>query len=51
MLAREGLSFASLRRMEEQEETSAEDVLEEREAPEPREHEAEFVTPTRSFER
>ena len=29
MLAREGLSFASLKRMEEQEETSAEDVLEE----------------------
>jgi uncharacterized protein (TIRG00374 family) len=28
MLAREGLSFASLKRMEEQEETSAEDVLE-----------------------
>ncbi|HTK23284.1 MAG TPA: lysylphosphatidylglycerol synthase transmembrane domain-containing protein, partial [Gaiella sp.] len=33
MLAREGLSFASLRRMEEQEETSAEDVLEELEDP------------------
>ena len=28
MLAREGLSFAALKRMEEQEETSAEDVLE-----------------------
>ncbi len=45
MLAREGLSFASLRRMEEDEETSAEDVLEEHEA------EEELVTPTRSFER
>ena len=51
MLAREGLSFASLRRMEEQEETSAEDVLEELDDPEPREHMEEFVTPTRSFER
>ena len=29
MLAREGLSFAALKRMEEQEETSAEDALEE----------------------
>ena len=29
MLAREGLSFAALKRMEEQEETSAEDVLDE----------------------
>ena len=29
MLAREGLSFAALKRMEDDEETSAEDVLEE----------------------
>jgi len=31
MLAREGLSFAALKRMEEQEETSAEDVLDQAE--------------------
>ena len=51
MLAREGLSFASLRRMEEQEETSAEDVLEELDDPEPDANEEDLVTPTRSFER
>lgn len=51
MLAREGLSFASLRRMEEEEEDSAEDVLEDLDEPERREHEEEFVTPTRSYER
>jgi hypothetical protein len=56
MLAREGLSFASLRRMEEEEESSAEDVLddlEEDEEPEaePALERREFVTPTRSRER
>jgi hypothetical protein len=56
MLAREGLSFASLRRMEEEEESSAEDVLadlEEGEEPEaePALERREFVTPTRSRER
>jgi hypothetical protein len=51
MLAREGLSFASLRRIEEEEETSAEDVLEELSDPESEEREEAFVTPTRSFER
>ncbi len=51
MLAREGLSFASLRRMEEHEESSAEDVLEDLANPEGEEREEAFVTPTRSFER
>jgi hypothetical protein len=37
--------------MEEQEETSAEDVLEELEDPGLEEREEEFVTPTRSLER
>ena len=40
-----------LRRMEEEEETSAEDVLEELEEPERHAHDSEFVTPTRSYER
>jgi len=48
MLAREGLSFASLRRMEEDEASSAEDVLEDFEE---HQSEEELVTPTRSFER
>ena len=51
MLAREGLSFASLRRMEEQEESSAEDVLEDLADHEAEDREEAFVTPTRSFER
>jgi len=51
MLAREGLSFASLRRMEEQEEDSAEDVLEELDEPEAEARDEELVTPTRSLER
>jgi uncharacterized protein (TIRG00374 family) len=51
MLAREGLSFASLRRMEEDEETSAEDVLEDLDEPESEAREEEFLTQTRSFER
>jgi glycosyltransferase 2 family protein len=46
MLAREGLSFASLRRMEEQEESSPEDDVEDLEMPD-----EELVTPTRSLER
>jgi uncharacterized membrane protein YbhN (UPF0104 family) len=54
MLAREGLSFAALKRMEEQEETSAEDVLEqvedeaEIEAHDAVEAEPELVTRARS---
>ena len=54
MLAREGLSFAALKRMEEQEETSAEDVLEqaedevEAEAEYAEEAEPELVTRARS---
>jgi hypothetical protein len=51
MLAREGLSFASLRRMEEQEESSAEDVLEGLEDAELEAPGTELVTPTRSYER
>jgi uncharacterized protein (TIRG00374 family) len=51
MLAREGLSFASLRRIEEQEETSAEDVLEEIEEHAHGVDEDAFVTPLRSRER
>ena len=52
MLAREGLSFAALKRMEDQEEASAEDVLEEVEEPSPEDvsHEGrgELVTRARS---
>jgi hypothetical protein len=51
MLAREGLSFASLRRMEEQEESSAEDALEDLADPDAENRDEAFVTPTRSFER
>jgi len=51
MLAREGLSFASLRRMEEEEESSAEDVLEDLDDGESDAREEEFLTQTRSFER
>jgi uncharacterized membrane protein YbhN (UPF0104 family) len=51
MLAREGLSFASLRRMEEHEETSAEDALEDLADPGAEDRDEAFVTPTRSFER
>jgi hypothetical protein len=51
MLAREGLSFASLRRIEEEEETSADDVLEALDDTERGEQDSEFVTPTRSYER
>ncbi len=47
MLAREGLSFASLRRIEEQEESAADDVLEELEE-ETDEREDALVTPSRS---
>jgi uncharacterized protein (TIRG00374 family) len=51
MLAREGLSLASLRRMEEQEETSAEDVLERLEDDEGRtDREDVFVIQSRSRE-
>jgi len=48
MLAREGLSFASLRRMEEDEESSAEDVLEDVAEAESEDREEAFFTPTRS---
>ena len=54
MLAREGLSFAALKRMEEQEETSAEDVLDqaedeaEIEADDAEEAEPELITRARS---
>jgi uncharacterized protein (TIRG00374 family) len=51
MLAREGLSFASLRRIEEQEESSAEDVLEELEEDDPADRADALVTPSRSLER
>ena len=50
MLAREGLSLASLRRMEEQEESSAEDVLEQLDDGRGA-REDELVTPSRSLER
>jgi uncharacterized membrane protein YbhN (UPF0104 family) len=51
MLAREGLSFASLRRIEEAEESTAEEVLEELEEDEGSEREGELLTPSRSRDR
>jgi hypothetical protein len=51
MLAREGLSFASLRRIEEAEESTAEEVLEDLEEDEGAEREGELVTPSRSRDR
>jgi hypothetical protein len=44
MLAREGLSFASLKRMEEEEEDSAEDVLAKPASPAPEAFERDRVT-------
>jgi hypothetical protein len=51
MLAREGLSFASLRRIEEEEESAAEEALEELEEDEPPAREGELLTPSRSRDR